>query len=470
MPDFERRLPLAVPADDLYAWHARPGAFERLAPPWEDIRVLKKSGGIEDGARLIMQIKKGPLRLTWEALHQGHIPGRRFQDDQLRGPFRQWLHTHQFEPDGEGHSVLIDHVDYRLPLPPFGGWFGGWAARRMLDQMFTYRHHRTEADLMRHQQFADRDPLTVVIAGASGLVGGALTPFLTTGGHSVRRLVRRPIEGEYQPQDTEHRWDPSAGELEAVSLEGADAVIVLSGAGIADKRWSNERKQILVDSRLDTAGLVAKTLAKLKAEGRPCPSTLICASAVGYYGSHEGDHPAFTESDPPSDDFLADLCQRWEAACDPAREAGVRVVNLRLGVVLSPKGGVLGRLLTPFKLGLGGPVGGGDQYMSWIGLDDLVGLIHYALYTDSLEGPVNAVAPNPVTNATFGKTLGHVLSRPAVIPVPSVAIRAGFGEMGETVLLKGQKVIPAALSAAGFQWQTPDLESALRHELGRGEG
>ncbi|MFN3196853.1 MAG: TIGR01777 family oxidoreductase [Bradymonadia bacterium] len=463
--EFSRRLPLSISAQTLYDWHARPGAFERLAPPWEDIEVVHKAGGIEDGAQLIMKIKKGPFKLTWEALHQGHVPGAQFQDQQVRGPFGFWLHTHRFE-EREGGSMLHDHVQYRLPVHPLGQWFGGWFARRMLDQMFTHRHHRTQADLMRHQAFADQRPLTVVIAGASGLVGSALTPFLTTGGHSVRRLVRRPAAGQGVPENTEHRWDPAKGELDPSIFEGVDAVICLSGAGVADKRWSPDRKRVLVESRTDTVGLIARTLAELKAQGRPCPQTFIAASAIGYYGFHRDDHDAFSEADAPGEDFLARLCVDWEKAAEPARDAGIRVVTPRIGVVMSPKGGALGKLLTPFKLGGGGPVGHGGQMMSWIALDDLVGLIHFALLDERVEGPVNAVAPNPVTSREFARTLGRVLKRPAIIPAPAFAIKAAFGEMGETVLLHGQRVKPQALIDAGFQWQHPHLEDALRHELG----
>jgi len=309
---------------------------------------------------------------------------------------------------------------------------------------------------------ADRGPQRVVITGASGLVGSSLAGFLATRGHRVDGLVRRPPEAG----STDIRWDPATGTIDAAALEGADAVVHLAGESIAAGRWTPAHKRVVLRSRTDGTRLLAETLARLR---RP-PRVLISASAVGYYGDR-GAEP-LSEDSAAGRGFLADVCQAWEAAADPARRAGIRVVHPRIGMVLAAAGGALARMLTPFKLGLGGVVGNGRQYMSWIALDDLVGALHHLIFTDSISGPVNAVAPGPVTNREFTKTLSRVLRRPTLVPLPAPMVRLLFGEMGQALLLDGARVLPARLQASGFRFLYPDLESALRSELGdaRGKG
>ena len=298
--------------------------------------------------------------------------------------------------------------------------------------------------------------MKVAITGASGLIGGALVPFLTAGGHEVLRLVRRAPRAK-----DEARWDPEAGEVDAAALDGVDAVVHLAGVNIAGRRWTEARKALLRSSRVGPTRLLAGALAGLKKK----PRVLVSASAIGYYGNR-GD-AWVTESDAPADDFLGRLSAEWEAAAEPARKAGIRVVHPRIGVVLSPAGGALGKMLLPFKAGLGGVVGPGTQYMSWIALDDLLGVIHHLLDRADLEGPVNAAAPEPVTNAVFTKTLGRVLGRPTVAPVPAFALRLALGEMADAALLASTRVRPERLQASGYRFRFPDIEGALRHVLGR---
>jgi uncharacterized protein (TIGR01777 family) len=298
--------------------------------------------------------------------------------------------------------------------------------------------------------------MRVAITGASGLVGGGLVPFLTAGGHEVLRLVRRTPKGT-----DEARWDPEAGEIDAAALEGTDAVVHLAGENIAAGRWTEARKVLLRSSRLGPTRLLAETLAGLKKK----PKVLVSASAIGYYGNR-GD-AWVSEKDAPADDFLGRLSVEWEAAAEPARKAGIRVVHPRFGIVLSPAGGALGKMLLPFRAGLGGVVGPGTQYMSWIALDDLLGVVHHLLDRVDLEGAVNAVAPAPVTNAVFTKTLGRVLGRPTVASVPAFALRLVLGEMADAALLSSTRVRPERLQASGYCFRFPDLEGALRHVLGR---
>ena len=297
--------------------------------------------------------------------------------------------------------------------------------------------------------------LRVLISGGSGLVGGALHPYLGDRGHPVQHLVRRTP----RPQSGEIAWDPATGSIDAGALEGFDAVIHLSGQNIAAARWSAPVKQGLRESRVQSTALLSRTLAGLTRK----PRVMVSASAIGFYGNR-GDE-TLTEDAPPGAGFLPDLCRQWEAAAAPAGDAGIRVVYPRIGVVLAQRGGALKSLLTPFKLGLGGIVGSGRQYWSWISLDDLLAVIHRCLVDDNLAGPVNAVAPEPATNRQFTKTLGRVLHRPTLLPLPAFAVRLALGEMGRTLLLEGARVVPAKLQSAGFTFQYADLESALRHEL-----
>ncbi len=294
------------------------------------------------------------------------------------------------------------------------------------------------------------------ITGSSGLVGSALVPLLTSGGHEVVRLVRRAPRAK-----DEVRWDPEAGTIDAAGLEGLDAVVNLSGENIAGARWSEARQALLRSSRLRPTELLARTLAGLEKK----PKVLVSASAIGYYGSR-GD-AWLTEKDPPADDFLGRLSVEWERAAEPAAKAGIRVVHPRTGIVLSPEGGALGKMLLPFKAGLGGVLGAGAQYMSWIAIDDLLGVLQHLVERADVEGGVNVVAPAPVTNAVFTKTLGRVLGRPTIAPVPAFALRLAFGAMADAALLASARVRPARLEASGYRFRFPELEGALRHVLGR---
>jgi len=299
--------------------------------------------------------------------------------------------------------------------------------------------------------------MIIAVSGSTGMVGSALIEALESQEHLVRRLVRRDV----QDAEREIRWDPEAGEIDAAELNGVDAVVHLAGENIAGRRWSGDFKRRILESRVTGTRLLAETLARLEMK----PNVLVSASATGYYGSR-GDETV-DELAPSGNGFLAEVCREWEAAAQGAHDAGIRLVKLRIGPVLSPKGGALAKMLTPFKLGLGGVIGSGRQYFSWIALDDLVSSIIFALETESLVGPVNAVAPDAVTNREFTKTLGRVLGRPTIFPMPAFAARLAFGEMADEMLLGGVRVAPHELTQAGFAFAYPGLEAALRHLLGK---
>lgn len=299
--------------------------------------------------------------------------------------------------------------------------------------------------------------MNVVITGASGLVGAALTSFLTSGGDRVVRLVR----SQPRPGAAEVRWDPVKGEIDTAALEGCDAVVHLAGENVASGRWTPERKAKIRDSRIQGTRTLCEALARLT---RP-PRVLVSASAIGYYGDRGTE--VLREESAPGTGFLAEVCLDWEAATEPALRTSMRVVHARIGVVLSPAGGALAKMLPPFKLGVGGVIGSGAQFMSWIALDDVIGAIYYAIVTETLHGPVNLVAPQAVTNRAFTKTLGQVLRRPTVFPMPAFAARFAFGEMADALLLASARVEPACLTATRYPFRHPALEGALCHLLAK---
>lgn len=304
--------------------------------------------------------------------------------------------------------------------------------------------------------------MKILVTGSTGLIGSALVPFLTTNGHSVTRLTRsRSFSGAKIGESVSY-WNPDAKEIDPSVFEGHNAVVHLAGENVAGI-WTEEKKRRIRKSRVDGTWLLSRSLATLKEP----PDVFVCASATGYYGDR-GDE-ILTEESGSGRGFLADVCREWEGACKPAIEKGIRVVNLRIGLVLSPKGGVLKTMLTPFRLGLGSTIGSGNQYISWISIDDVVGAIYHAINKKDLNGPVNAVSPTPVTNREFTRTLSRVLGRPSFLSIPGFVLRLLIGEMAEETLLASCRAIPKKLLDTGYGFLYPELVGALRHLLGRGK-
>ena len=426
------RLPFA--AEAVSAWHTRPGAFERLTPPWERVEVIERGGGPEDAARTVVRVRLGPFK-------------------------PELVHTHRFTPDGDAGCIVTDRVEYALAGGVLGGAAGRLLPRSRVERLLAYRHALLAKDLAAHARFSGRGSLRIAVTGASGLVGRALTAFLSTGGHTVLPLVRRPA------RSGEIAWD-ACSPMDPATLEGTDAVVHLAGENIAAGRWTADRRRRIRESRLRGTALLAETIGRL----RQPPRVLVSAAAIGIYGDR-GDELLADDSPPgPPGRFLGDLCREWEAAAEPARRARVRVALPRFGAVLSPAGGALAKMLPVFRAGLGGPVGGGRQWMSWLSVEDAVGAVHHAVFTDALDGPFNAVAPTPVTNAEFTRALGRVLGRPALLPVPAAALRLLFGAMAEETILPSARVMPSRLLASGYAFRHSGLEDALRFELGRFAG
>jgi uncharacterized protein (TIGR01777 family) len=427
----------------VFSWHARPGALTRLLPPWLPVRVVSEAGSLRDG-RAVLGL---PAGLRWVSAHQpdGYHPPDRFADSLASVPLSAvlpWRHDHRFAAAGERATLVTDVLDTPVPA-------------RVLRPVLAYRHRQLAEDLAAHARARAMcpDTLTIAVTGSSGLIGTALTALLTTGGHRVIRLVRRPPRGP-----GERRWRPE--DPDPALLAGADAVIHLAGASIGG-RFTPDRKAGIRDSRIGPTRRLAEAAA---AAG---PRVFVTASAIGIYGPDRGDE-ILTEASSRGEGFLADVVADWEDAASPAAAAGIRTVQVRTGIVQTPRGGMLGVLVPLFAAGLGGRLGDGRQWLSWIGLDDLLDIYMRAVADPAMSGPVNAVAPEPVRNAGYAATLAAVLRRPAVVPVPGLAPRLLLGAEGAAELAQAsQRVWPQRLTRAGHHFRHPGLDQALRHMLGR---
>jgi uncharacterized protein (TIGR01777 family) len=460
---FTLRSPMPVSAEELYAWHSRPLAFQRLLPPWDYNDITGTSGAfgtndyrIEFRTRFI-----GPIKGRWVANAFDFQPGNQFQDRQLQGPFAFWNHTHRTIPEASNSSFLEEFIEYRLPYGVFGRLFGSGMAQRRMAAVFAYRHALTRSDLQRHAPYCHHPRLTIAVTGSRGLVGSELVPFLTTGGHRIVRLVTGKGGPRFDDGTKWINWSPAA-KLDPGVLDGVDVVIHLAGDNVATGRWNDAKKRNILESRAIPTRNLAEAIAAIPAERRP--KAFVCASAIGFYGNR-GDE-TLTEESPRGSGFFPDVCQAWEEATTPAREANVRTTNLRIGVIITPKGAALGKQLLAFKAGAGAVLGSGRQWIPWITIGDMVGAIHHCLMSDAVSGPVNCVAPNPVTNREFTKSLGWVLRRPAFFWLPRPLLRLMFGELADEGLLASLRVIPKKLLDSGFTFDHSELIPALRFLLG----
>jgi uncharacterized protein (TIGR01777 family) len=442
-------------AGDLYDWHSRPGALERLTPPWERTSVLARQGGIRPGGQVRLRMHLGPFPYRWTARHVEDHPGLMFRDIQEKGPFASWSHSHIFTDSAKG-AMLEDRIEFSLPAHGLLPQRIKQQVHGILEKVFAYRHATLRDDLALHAA-CSRRPLRILVTGASGVLGRALLPLLTTGGHQVWTLVRRsPITGA-----NEIFWDPEAGVIDSRALPALDGVIHLAGEYIGLHRWSEAKKQRVIGSRTGGTELLARALA---AQPVP-PKVFLSASAVGYYG--ENDARNLDEATPPGGHFTSQLCDIWEKSATPAREAGIRTVLMRIGIVLTPKGGALRQLLAASPFGFFRSFGKGDQYVSWIGLDDAVSAMLHCLAHPILQGPVNIAAPTPVTNKEMMKTVAKTLHRPLFPSLPAWLLRTLYGQMATEILLSGCHVSSAKLAASGFTFRNPDLEGLLRRQISR---
>ncbi|MCT1463514.1 MULTISPECIES: TIGR01777 family oxidoreductase [Corynebacterium] len=427
-----------APREKVWQWHTRPGAVVRLTPPFLPMRPIEQARSLADGTTTFAL----PARQRWVAKHvdTGYREGAQFQDTVVNQPLRtttQWVHTHSFADAGDGATTVTDDIDTRVP-------------RFLLEKAVAYRQHQLIADFKFLSTLPDTAPLTVAMTGASGLVGTALAAQLGTAGHTVIALSRSRGEGA----GTRH-WD--VDKPAANLLSGVDAVIHLAGESIMG-RFTEKKKRAILESRVGPT----EKLARLAADSGV--STFVSASAVGYYGSDAGGYE-HDESAPRGTGFLAEVCEQWEQA---SRVDGLRTVNIRTGLALSGAGGLLPVMRLSASTGAGARFGQGENWMSWIALDDLTDIYVRSLIDARLSGPVNATAPHPVTNAEFSATLTDILRRPDIVSIPKFGPAVLLGREGaDELALASQRVVPRAATEAGADFRYPTLETALAHELGR---
>jgi len=469
MPVFEHVSTFPQPREEVFAWHDRGGGFTRLTPPGAATIVSGPTRGIAVGSELVLRVSTpvlagllpdvplpgsgvGPVGLPWRVRHVEYVPGERFVDEQVAGPFRSWRHEHDFADAPGGGTTITDRVTWELPVR-LPARIDVSLVERFLGELFAFRERQLRADLALHARLGAA-PSHVVVTGASGLIGSQVCALLTTGGHTVTRLVRgqRPAAGEAA-------WDPAGGRIDEDALRAADAVVHLAGAPIGG-RFTPRHKEAVLRSRVDGTTTLARALAS---EGMP--RTLVQASGIGIYGARRPGE-LLTEESAPGTGFLADVVRAWEGAAAPAESAGVRAAFLRTGIVLSAGGGALLPQLPLFMMGLGGRLTAARAWFSWIALDDMARAYVHALFTPELAGPVNAVAPHPVTSRAFARELGRVLRRPALLPTPAFGPALILGREGASEMIDtDQRVSAARLQASGFEFAHPHLTDALRHAL-----
>jgi uncharacterized protein (TIGR01777 family) len=451
----------------LFDYHTRNGALERLVPPWSGLEIIDHTGGINNDDNSIFRIKLGPITFKWVAKHFGYIHNLQFQDKMIKGPFKKWIHTHSFIPQDQNQCIIEDKIDY---MPRFGKIGSKIIQKRIqnyLNQLFIYRERILVNDTILEKMTREKGK-NILITGSHGLIGSSLIPLLTNiGGHKITRLVRKINNNNTYSSPTTNKenkksifWYPEYDKLDHNELEGFDIIIHLAGENIFG-RWTDIKKQRIFNSRVGSTKLLAKSLTKLS---NP-PSLLICASAIGYYGDRPNEY--ITEDSISGKGFLSEVCQKWEKATQDVTEIGIRVVNTRFGVVLTPKGGILQKLLSPFKLGLGITIGNKDQYISWVSIEDVIKSIFYSISNTSIKGPVNVVSPKPITNLEFSDTLKKIFNPKLSMSINQNIPKLIFGEMSKEVLSTNTYVIPKRLISTGYKFFNSELEDSLRFLLGK---
>ena len=431
-----------APASFIYDWHTRDGAFERLLPPWERVQLIQSDGAF-DRRSVYLKMKRYGLSFYWTAQHRDVIPGRQFVDEQVKGPFKSWRHSHVFHPLADDRTKMVDDIDLAMPLSFLSHALMGRSIKHDISRMLSYRHGIVTHDLQLQYEWP-LEPQVIAITGASGLIGRSLVHFLRAAGHTVKLLVRK----NRPDWSYELCWDPEVGILDDFS--DVSTVIHLAGESIASPlRWTEQKKNRLVRSRI-------RSTQALVQQFRDVPNrihTFICASAVGIFPSSK---QVMTESSPHGDRFLSRLVSDWEAECDPIRDR-IRVCNARFGVVLHPSGGMIQRLRPLMRAGVLGRVGDGDQYMSWVALDDALRAIYFMMANPALNGPINVVAPHAQPQLDWVKEWARASFRPALVPLPKGVVNDVMGEMGHELLLQSQRVSPKKLTEANFRFQCPTM-------------
>jgi hypothetical protein len=425
---------------ELFAFYARPAVFQRMVPPWNLLKVLS----LEEEVSL--KVRMWGLWRRWILKRVDIVPGSHLVDLQVKGPFSYWKHTHSFHAGPENSAVLEEEVEFRL----FWGMGEKWA-RKKIEKVLVYQHETLKADQALLEKCPSA-PLRILLSGSTGFIGKQLFSLLQLAGHEVVPLSRGKTGRGI-------RWNPEKGEVPQEELEGFDGVIHLAGKNIASSRWTERLKKKLFLSRCRDTWLLSQALLRTKNS----PACFLAASAVGIYGNR-GEEPLSEES-ALGEGFLADLCKHWEEASGALPKKGIRTVRARFGLVISPEGGLLKRLIGPIKWGGGAILGSGKQYLSWIALDDLIYALYHLLVDKEIEGPVNVVAPEPLTMTAFMKTLGRHLHRPIWLKIGSGPLSMVGGEMAREMVLASQRALPKRLEETGCNFRYPTLDQALNHYI-----
>jgi uncharacterized protein len=462
---FIKRVEIPFEVHDVFNYHARYMAIDRLIPPWSFLKIIKRNNALEDGAICVLELQYGPLKLKWIAKHFGYLKDQVFQDEMIKGPLKTWEHTHSFTPNEINGCKKEDKIKYSLPYGLNRFNIIGNRLNKTLYQIFSYRHRILQNDLKLRDLLKENNRKRILISGTNGLTGSALIPFLDTAGeHKVSRLVRPSSRYSDSGNSSNIKvWDPESGIVDPNDLEGFDIFIHLSGESIGG-RWSKAKKKRIRDSRVKTTELLCNTIRKLN---KP-PSTLLCASAIGYYGS-KGEE-VVTEETKAGDGFLANLCVDWEARSKSLEDIGVRVVNARFGQILSPNGGILKLLTLASYLKVGIGFGNGCNIINWVSIEDAIGTILYSIGNTTIRGPVNIVSPNPVKASDFFEIISKIQENKIFLRIGSGFMRLAIGTFADTISDSNGVVKPKKLLISGYPFMNPGLEDAVRLLLRRQTG
>ncbi len=463
MPLVERSCQMPVDAATAACWHFRAAALARCMPPWRRWRLVSGSAEVIAGSTVELDLRCGP-RWRRQLLQRELVrPGVGFTQRQLSGPLREFIHSRRFLIGSEGLGVREDRVRFEVSRLPLLSTYQEVRFRHEFARILAFSQQRASGDLARHASDGSATPRRIGITGSTGLVGTAACAFFAALGHEVVPFLR-PTRRAAPGVGNGVIWDPLGDELSGDGAEGLDAVIHLAGASIAARPWTRQRRALLTSSRVSATASLCSALSRLRSP----PRVVVCASGINFYGSdHTIDAAPVDESGAPGAGFLAELARSWESALAPAVAAGIRAVRVRIGMVVSARGGAVARMATPARLGLLGPLGSGRQAVSWIHIDDLLGILHRAAIAGTLEGAVNAVAPGVVSQAEFAQLLAGVFDRPAFLRTPRAVVSAGLGDLGRELLLGGVNARSAVLADGAFNFEFASLDRALRFEYGR---
>lgn len=460
---FHKTSTLPYNQQTVFEYHSQLGAIDRLIPPWERVKILKRNDSLQVGSEVLLQQSLGPLKMEWLAKHTAFEPPIRFQDQQIRGPFKSWIHDHIVEPVSEQSAKLTDSVIYQLPYGPAGRLGSSWIADK-ISSMFSYRHRTTllDLDLVSHFRslVSNNTPLRIGIAGSSGMIGRRVCALASIAGIEVVRIVR-PGAGGSDAEVPSHKITElsTRGFADQDAMEGLDAVIHLGGFGIADRRWTTSTKEKILSSRVDSTKSLVHWLKTLKTP----PKKFVCASGVGAYGDRGEDVCSDMNHNhdvKAGDTFLEQVSRLWEAAASDFSDRGTVCIG-RLAMAIHPLQGALSKMIPVFRLGLGGPMGNGKQYWSWIHVDDAAAaFLHLAINPNS-SGVYNLASPEPLTNSEFSRVLAHKLGRWSVFPAPQFGLKLMLGQMADELLLSSVRALPDRLESEMFPFRAKTLSEAL---------